>query len=90
MNGFKVGGEIDIYIAKVSGWSQNKGPSFESNQYPACVKEGIKQWMTWPSLSEEEEEIWLCFYDIFLPYIENIFVLWFTYRSSLDLNMKAK
>ena len=42
MNGFKVGGEIDIYIAKVNGWSQNKGPSFESNQYPAFVKEGIK------------------------------------------------
>ena len=43
MNGFKVGGEIDIYIAKVNGWSQNKGPSFESNQYPACVKERIKK-----------------------------------------------
>ena len=24
MNGFKVGGEIDLYIARVSGWSQNK------------------------------------------------------------------
>ena len=73
MNGFRVGGKIDIFITKVSGWSQNKGPSFESNQYPASSKKGLKN--EWHDLScQEEEEIYLCFYDIFLPYNENIFL----------------
>ena len=69
MNGFKVGGEIDIYIAKVSGWSQNKVTNIR-----LVSKKGLKN--EWHDLScqEEEEEIHLCFYDIFLPYNENIFL----------------
>ena len=44
MNGFKVGGEIDIYIAKVSGWSQNKVTNIR-----LVSKKGLNNDMTCPA-----------------------------------------
>ena len=65
MNRFRVGRKIDIYIARVSGWSQNIGPSFESNQYNIWLvsKKGLNNELhdlpcpVGHKSQEEEEEI---------------------------------
>ena len=54
MNGFKVGGEIDIYIARVSGWSQNKVTNIR-----LVSKKGLNNDMTCPAKRRRRKYVYV-------------------------------
>ena len=54
MNGFKVGGEIGIYIARVSGWSQNKVTNIR-----LVSKKGLNNDMTCPAKRRRRKYIYV-------------------------------
>ena len=71
--GLEWAGRLTYLLRRLVGGVKIKAPPLKVTNIRLLSKKGLNN--EWHDLAcQEEEEMYLCFYDIFLPYNENIFL----------------